>query len=76
MSEARRSGTAQASIVAVGLEVLCPHCGESLVNPRDESFVWTSTEIESSSKSCEIKICNACDERFSLIPQNMAMVQR
>lgn len=60
-----------AIIVAAQLEVHCPHCGDPQPNPDDGSHLWIQDHIV---KSQGAKVCNACDEPFTLMAQDRVSV--
>lgn len=39
------TGRKQTTVVASGIEVLCPFCGEPQPSPGNGSFIWLSEEL-------------------------------
>jgi len=64
--------TKTAIIVAASLEVHCPHCGDPLPNPWNESHLWTPTELNlyAGPGNAATRVCNACDEPFHIVAQS------
>jgi hypothetical protein len=61
-----------AILVAVTVEVQCPHCGDPQPSPNNGSHLWTTTEV---SESQGPKECVACDEPFTLHAQSRVSVE-
>lgn len=54
------------SVVAVSVEVHCPHCGDPLPSPTG-SHLWTSDELRAVATHGEgLASCSACDEPIIL----------
>ncbi len=65
-----------AQIVAVKLEVQCPHCAEPLPN-ADGLDAWTKEQIIDAIKAAADRlsvICNSCEREFIVHMQSKAMI--
>lgn len=62
-AKARRN----AIIVAVTVEVQCPHCGEPQPSPDNGSHAWMIGQVMAEQGP---KVCVSCDESFVLRAQN------
>jgi len=61
-----------ALVVATSAEIQCPYCGDALVNPRDESTLWLSEQIEQLASSADAeRVCAACDTPYRVRTQRL-----
>lgn len=55
--------TKQATLLAVCVLVLCPHCGAEQPSPGKESDLWLTSEVSDNQGK---RTCNDCDEEYVL----------
>ncbi len=55
----------KAKLVAVAVEVHCPHCDEPAANPSDGSHMWEKPQVDGAQLASSIK-CFSCGKEFKV----------
>lgn len=64
----------RAAVVAVVLEVHCPHCGEPQPNPDDGGHGWSPDEVRARAALDVAAGCASCDLEFLVISERKYQV--
>lgn len=49
-------------LIAVSLEILCPHCGEPQPDPEIGSHIWTIDQLRAANE--QKRECVSCEQSF------------
>jgi DNA-directed RNA polymerase subunit RPC12/RpoP len=61
-----------AIVVAVTLEVQCPHCGEPQPSPDNGAHSWMPSQVQTAQGT---RTCVSCEEPFELHAQGRVIVE-